>query len=366
MCNKNTASKKANVAFIVVGVIVCVLILAIIATFSYRQKCPKNRKTEKWRKKKVGKLANSPQTEMLQLKDSLNVKHGGDMITDQLQVMSDTTISVVPSKTIRNPLVIVIGIGDYEEKTLLPKLQGIRADYNNIISVFEEIYNYTVLIATGADKENNNPKLFWTHDQIFEYLDEARRKIVQDKHDSLISIISCHGATNQMNEECLIDSNGSRINLELIFSYFSAKSDRNMLNKPKIFFIDCCRNQDGTLPQPALPYIQHKGTNDISTNVNRQRFLSDELSLDAYFYTVYSTSKGYATIEGENGGFLIRNVKKVFEHYQECVHNKHLRDVVEQIKIQVQDEFKHGLGTNIPEDRSTGALKIYFEKNDKP
>ena len=56
-------------------------------------------------------------------------------------------------------------------------------------------------------------------------------------------------------------------------------------------------------------------------------------------------------------------MKKVFEHYQECVHKTQLRDVIEQIKIQVQDEFKHGLGTHIPEDRSTGALKIFFEKN---
>ena len=255
----------------------------------------------KLKKRKVSrsKQAEGPQTEMLQLKDSLNLKNGSysDVITDhdQLQIESDTTISVVPSKTIRNPLVIVIGIGDYAENTLLPKLKGIKADYSNIINVFEEIYKYTVLIATN--EQDNNPKLFWTRDQIFEHLDEARRKIVQDKHDALISIISCHGATNQKTQECLIDSKGNRIHLDLIFDYFSAKSDRNMLNKPKIFFIDCCRNQDGKPASTALPYAQHKVTDDISTNVDRQRFLSDQLSLDAYLYTIYSTSKGYATIE---------------------------------------------------------------------
>ena len=127
------------------------------------------------------------------------------------QLSSQVTSTIAPTDSlncyrISNPLVIMVGIGDYDDE--LQNLIGITKDYKNVFYTFNNVYNYSLFYQTKDNKKiyiKNNIldlkkehlskklKIKWDYDEIIDFFTKARKIIESNKHDSLIAIISSHG-----------------------------------------------------------------------------------------------------------------------------------------------------------------------------
>ena len=162
-------------------------------------------------------------------------------------------------------MVVILGIGEYvHDKQLI----GMTKDYTNLIYTFYQQFGYSVLVMDNKNNLHygnkkpspppqpqaqsqicnsqykqkkltlkNNFKLKWVVEEIEELIQHTVNILSTQKHDSLMFFISSHGEQ----EGVIIDSNGTEVELHLIFDNFFGKYCPVMLNKPKLFFIDACR-----------------------------------------------------------------------------------------------------------------------------
>ena len=184
--------------------------------------------------------------------------------------------SVAPPCTISNALIVVLRIGKYNGQTL--ELRGVAKNYKGLLNVFSKVWNYKVFYwvnkkgnndnETGSDdmnesiytndikriENNSNFKLEWNGNEIKNFVEQARKHVVKNKHDGLIFIVAGHayGDGNKM----LIDSQAQEYPLASIYSMFTPrgrplvesykeeqKESLQLLRIPKIFCIDIHRGK---------------------------------------------------------------------------------------------------------------------------
>ena len=314
---------------------------------------------------------------MIQLDDNASVASSQTQLT--------TISSIAPSYCMNDPLVVIVGISEYDG---WPNLAGISIDYKNIINTFTNKWFYKVFYQLTDGKNiysndnnilltNNNYKLNWTGEEIEEFVEDARKHIVKNKHNGLLFVISSHGDTGRI----MYDSECESFELDMLFSMFSAQAsallstyketsqESNWLLKiPKIFFLDMCRGQmkakpsdvttttiersnneetdtlsKNSLQQPQQQQekqdeqnTQNKNLNDISlhkndTDTKNKNKTTENFSVKGIskeeaklvaaqmsnFCKLFATPEGYAVGDGsQNGGMLLRNVCKCFNDKQ--------------------------------------------------
>ena len=206
----------------------------------------------------------------------------------QMKGLAPIMLKSLPKCVLVDPLVIMIGIGDYSNVSWLSNLVGVPVDYTNMESLWSVYYRYKIYFENEKSAntipfaKNTKYKLYWTTKDIWTNLSEARDQMKQNKNDSLICIISSHGKINSRNQDCIIDSENKLIQLETIYNYFKGTAEYYLQGKTKLFFIDCCRcrsNENG----PALPV----------EGVLKGEELLDKHP-DAHLRFVYGSGKGYS------------------------------------------------------------------------
>ena len=175
---------------------------------------------------------------------------------------------------VKDPLVIIMGIGEYHDK--LQNLPGIGADYKNCVLAFNSVYNYSVFYKNHKNKNvyakdkidlstaklSRKVKIEWVYDEIIQFFKNARDIIVKNQHDALITIISSHGDM----EGVIVDSNHEEVSLIEIFSLFNRNQCVYLQDKPKIMFIDACRGQMISKVNVApIANINSKNSNNTAT-----------------------------------------------------------------------------------------------------
>ena len=148
---------------------------------------------------------------------------------------------------------MTVGIGQYNG---LPNLIGVAKDYENVIYVFNNKYNYSVCYKKNENHGNENVYLHnekvdinkqhlskklkteWTVDEIINFLEDARDTLVKNYHDSLIIIISSHGTADGI----IYDSEDEQVSLLSLVEIFKSDKCPHLVNKPKIAFVDACRS----------------------------------------------------------------------------------------------------------------------------
>ena len=260
--------------------------------------------------------------------------------TDEMTMVSDLSqfsrVSALSKPyIIKNALIVILGIGEYCGN--MNNLPGVSKDYKNIINVFTKTWNYKVFYwvdkdskdddddaddanSTGSNNNSNinynytpiytndtemiennlNFKLQWNGDEIDDFLEESRTKLVQNRHDGLIFIITSHGDSGRV----IIDSDGENYELDALYSMFTpdarallsteeAESDSNhLLQIPKIFCVDSCRgNRKAKVTQIKFEGIKNKPK----------------------LVKVYKSSKNVQNIKNTKNIKNIKNVKNVKE-----------------------------------------------------
>ena len=195
-----------------------------------------------------------------------NNKEVGVHIVTQLQ-LHDTVSSYQVTATkehsawnkqrtylISNCLIAVLGIGKYQG---MNDLIGVSTDYKNLFYTFyqqmkysivymdnENIFQYksrnrskSIKSAKSKRVEKDTFKLEWDEDEIYHFIDNVKKTVVENKHDSLMLFISSHGDSDGV----ILDSSCEEISLTSIFAQFFGNKCLYLLDKPKLFVVDSCR-----------------------------------------------------------------------------------------------------------------------------
>ena len=83
----------------------------------------------------------------------------------------------------------------------------------------------------------SNVKKHWTEDEIGDFFDNVKDKVVTNKHDGCIFLVSAHGES----EGVILDSEGEEVSLGLLLANFNGTYCQYLADKPKIVVVDACR-----------------------------------------------------------------------------------------------------------------------------
>ena len=201
-------------------------------------------------------------------------------------------------------------------------------------------------------------KLKWNENDVLKFMDETRFQCQLGKHDGLIFVLSCHGTSRNR----IILSNGKTFKLSKLFEYFNGDSCRYLIDKPKIFIIDCSRG--GAVSQPFVAY-QTKTQSQGDSKISKDLYYHS----DSNFCFMFGNTEGCQVLEVERtGSHLIRNVHKVLSDRKfTCV--KNLNQIIMQIRKETKStstiicpQFSHFETTQIVELTSTIEDNIFFKK----
>ncbi|ETO20358.1 caspase-3 [Reticulomyxa filosa] len=139
-------------------------------------------------------------------------------------------------RVVRNALVAMIGISEYNEETGWCKLAKVQEkDMANFKDMFENKLKYDFVC-------NQTPNM--TKTDIHEFFE----KLIKDKelqenknsYDALIVILCGHGD----DEDVLVTSDGRFTYIDSIRHRFDCYQMESLKNCPKIFIVDACRGKD--------------------------------------------------------------------------------------------------------------------------
>ena len=255
-----------------------------------------------------------------------------------------------------DPLIVMMGIGEY---TGMDNLDCVSKDYDNIIvkcwkyKIFYKLNNNNSIYTNKMNDMDNEYKLKWNGDDIDNFIEEARKHVVQNKHNGLMFAISSHGDTGRI----LYDSECEQYELDTIFSMFSSqgsallesyqdtpKESNRLLSIPKIFLLDMCRgntkakvtqnetttttaamydeinkeektNQNGLIMSLVISLHNNKKLNNKTfavkgTHKEDAHRLVTEM---ANFSKIYANTEGFPAMGGsQQGCIFIRSVCKIF------------------------------------------------------
>ena len=300
--------------------------------------------------------------------------------SDRLTEVTDTSrttivSSIAPAVKMDDPLIVMLGISEYDG---LPNLDGVKIDYNNIIDtfinqwkfkIFYKLNDNNIVYTNDKNKIKNNYKLKWDIEEICLFVEQARKHVVQNRHNGLIFAISCHGDRGKV----IYDSECNKYSLDYLFCMFSpearailesyqeSKEESNHLfTCPKIFLLDMCRgnmkakvtfinvkpnvkkinsninivdNDDikqeiATIAttMPKSKSVQEKSGIIDSSESEKEAISFKNVSKDqaqklvaqmANYCKVYANTEGFTVVDGsKHGGIFLRCVCKLFKDVQ--------------------------------------------------
>ncbi len=291
--------------------------------------------------------------------------------------------------TIKNPMVIVIGIGNYnvdniDINNMDERLQDItfsdldvHVDLQRLIELFGHLkyavfpdynynYNAVTIDQTGDSPRNeemltvglnykSHTKLKWTENELIDFLKDKAKDLEdniklnhESSYDGLIVIISCHGLKNH-----IITSDYQMIEKLAIHRIFSINHKLNR-TIPRIFIYDCCDGMDRRDRSPSPYTITQQppfeddhdeygkcamgkgyGLSDISSN-SGSSWTRNEHNPDFRLCTIYAANAGFMSMmNAKDGSYLIKTLseKLIMGH-----DNKFLGEICEEIEKELYEE----------------------------
>ena len=228
---------------IIVIVVVVVIILLVIFIFLYKGFMNKNKngRNKESDKGRHNYIENENESECDPIVKKVS-KEGSEMTNiKRVQSVSNTSLF----KTVTNPLVVIIGIAEYDvngsRRDDMLNFQHfenlpIDKDINNLKELFEFL-NYTII------PKGDKIKLNWKENEIVELLKSVGDELLEIddknklKYDGLIVCISCHGIRNH-----IITSDIKALDKTVIHRIISLHNPK-IREIPRVFLFDCCGGQ---------------------------------------------------------------------------------------------------------------------------
>lgn len=165
------------------------------------------------------------------------------------------------------------------------KRMGSETEGNRLRDVFSQLH-FTVEVRNNTTKE-----------RMFQTMNEFSKKSELTRHDAFVLIVLSHGVRGGH----VITSDGMGINTEDIIKKFNNENCPNLINRPKLFFFNCCR---GDTKDSGPKYQYEEAVADA------KRITEPEKPNCATFgdqIICYSTIDGYVSWRNEENGSWFGN-----------------------------------------------------------
>ena len=330
--------------------------------------------------------------------------------------------------TIQNPLVVIIGIGDFKGE--YRPLIGVPQDYKNVIFSLNYTRGYHVVyynpknelihLKNRANKskyyQTNNFKITWNKKEITQFnkiikkkflttaklkagivnhknVDEQKEKEKEEEedyhhYDSLIYIIASHGDQHGV----IYDSDMTEIKVDDIIQEFNNVNCKALMLKPKIFILDHCRGRKrasmklNSLFQDYEERLDEARENNLirseieakkqeKEDYNKKDTLQNPVAFEetvtvspaSHIRTIFSNTDGYAVPDGGvKGGYLIRCFTKVITN-DDWFKGLSFNRIMLQTRLVLQKYLgvKDGVTTQVIDDTNTMPCGIALWENER-
>jgi hypothetical protein len=112
----------------------------------------------------------------------------------------------------------------FVHEDIYPERKGSETEAIRLRDVFQELH-FAVVLKTNLKR-----------DEILSTLEEYSKKADLRKHDALVLIVLSHG-----HSQYLVGIDGISVHFEEIVNRFNNENCSLLINKPKLFFFNCCR-----------------------------------------------------------------------------------------------------------------------------
>ena len=272
-------------------------------------------------------------------------------------------LRIAQTITIRNAMVIPIGIAFYDEKPKKPEidgilqdLTGILVDIDNAVDLFgKNSLNYSIFPKIYEEQQDDlRYKARWGETELVEFLQKQANALEYNlvnendeskKYDALIVIISCHGL-----EGYILSSDYKKINKTAIHRIFSGKKPVSR-TIPRIFIFDCCagsNERDAEFREDEKEEDKGKsagyGETDTAKNTEVDDIVRDgslqwaigEVNPDYKLVVVNAANDGFQSkMRCDTGSYV---VTQITERLYESISNKDGR-FLHQILDDVQEDL---------------------------
>ena len=342
----------------------------------------------------------------------ININKSQSYLNDEKESKDNVFISNDASARIENPLVVIVGIGDF--KGQYPQLM-VERDYQNIIFAFNYTRGYHIVyynpknkimhLASRANRSNDyhksNFKKTWEKTEIVQFNKEIKEMFLTNNnnnyyYDSLIYIVSTHGHTKGI----IYDSDCEEIKINSIITEFDNVNCKSLKFKPKIFILDHCRGKKVSRMMKNSLY-QHQNADKIKQqsclsksnqqqqpqtkqyNKSNKKQTKDDSKRDADatknvadmpivnkasdICKIFANVDNYATPGGgDRGGYLIRYLTKVLIN-DDWFKGINLSKLILKTRLVLQHYLgdREKLATQVIDVLNTIACDVKFYENEK-
>ena len=248
-----------------------------------------------------------------------------------------------------------------EQKNTIKKTQFVHGKEISILN--QEIENSTELDILNVIKNKYKFKIYWTCDEIEDFLQIVQNHIESPqspKYDAMITTVTCHGES-----ETIITSDGDEMPHEALFFPFNSNYCASLRGKPKIWIMDMCR---GGRTVVGIPLTDNKEGDDDDDDDDDERkdnvdLVENVLHEVSNRRCIWTTPNGYAAADGSyEGGYLIRGAADVLNEFanQETVVD------LDKTLMQVRRRMYQLAGTFTPhigEDQNHMLRSVKLRKN---
>eukprot|EP01083_Nonionella_stella_P072831 196506_1 len=284
---------------------------------------------------------------------------------------------------IKKGLVIVIGIGEYDDVIYDPQeneidgylrnLYGIDKDIEHLVSLFHDELNFDVYPSQYLKvlSKDHSPKISWKERELKDVLEERAQYLEDniDRYDGLIVVMSCHGMGGYI---CTSDyKKFSKVAIHRIFSATHPAS-RDI---PRLFIFDCCsgNSKQETERESDEKDREEVGKSTLYPDVPKQIALCD-VDGDGQSWIVGEHNPDFrlAVVEAANPGFQSKLRTDIGSYVIHSFCKKTLDNLRNNRRMfihQIFDEIQHELhkaGKQHPTYIwSDNTRYIRFKKSDK-
>eukprot|EP01084_Bolivina_argentea_P080747 146252_1 len=278
------------------------------------------------------------------------------------------------AKTIymKNPMVIAVAIGDYDNNPTKPDifayfadLKGIGVDIENVIQTFGKSgLNYDIFPDYSCNNINSY-RTRWTQDELINFFKSQANKLeynlnhaTNHSYDGLVVVISCHGV-----ERYIISSDSKKMSKTAIHRIFSAKRP-SIRQIPRLFIFDCCAGEGDKLSESRVKSEAGKYFEMHDIARPNSMWAHNEENPDYRLVIVNASNEGFQSkMRLDTGSYVVTKItEQVAMNVIHKGNKKFLNDILDGIQEELHRKGKQLMVNTF--NNKTGFIKFKAKRKE--
>ncbi|XP_076809332.1 uncharacterized protein LOC143452304 [Clavelina lepadiformis] len=237
--------------------------------------------------------------------------------------------------------VLVISNYEFPERTGLTPLPCHEEDQASIEILFKNYLFCNVLVLKNKKKQ-----------EMWDYLKEFSQDILH--HDFCAVFILSHGAQTPKKDEVIVGTDNGTIHVSEVIKLFTRGYNKTLENKPKLLFLDCCRNKPKGVLHARMRFIFSKITSPSKVDEEYS-----QMSAGIDLLVAYATKPGQVSYETTREISFAALILDVFQKHAD---REHLLDMLIKVNARLTKERNSNV-QQLADYRPFLLNKLYFDYN---